>query len=144
MRETITDPQRHHSAGLSDSVSTGGSVPARVAGAPGAPVPEPLPPGFIYQLRFDQLRSLTALSVSATGGGLVALQAGLLDRTPLVAIPLVCFGLAAIVALIGQRQLVTELERTGTVSRAVMGLAQAAEGLLGAGVGGAVALLALL
>jgi hypothetical protein len=142
MRETITDPQRHHSAGLSDSVSAG--VPARVAGAPVATVPEPLPPGFIHQLRFDQLRSLTALSVSATGGGLVALQAGLLDRSPLIAIPLVCFALAAIVALIGQRQLVTELERTGTVSRTVMVVAQAAEGLLGAGVGGAVALLALL
>jgi hypothetical protein len=56
----------------------------------------------------------------------------------------VCFALAAIVALIGQRQLVTELERTGTVSRTVMVVAQAAEGLLGAGVGGAVALLALL
>ena len=144
MPETITDSQRHPSAGLSDGVPASGHRPAPVAQAPAAPTPEPLPPGFIHQLRFDQLRSLTALSVSATGGGLVALQAGLLDRTPLVAIPLVCFGLAAVVALLGQRQLVTELERTGTVSRVVMGMAQAAEGLLGAGIGGAVALLALL
>ena len=142
MPETITD-QRHPPAGLSDSVPASGNVPAPVAGAPGTPVPEALPPGFIHQLRFDQLRSLTALSVSATGGGLVALQAGLLDRSTLVAIPLVCFGLAAMVALIAQRQLVNELERTGTVSRAVIVLAQAAEGLLGAGVGAAVALLAL-
>lgn len=124
-----------------DGVSFDG-VPVRALGVPGTAAPEPLPPGFIHQMRFDQLRSLTALSVSATGGGLVALQAGLLERTALVAIPLVCLGFAAVVALLAQRQLVTNLERTGTVDSSVRVMAQLAEGLLGMGIGSAVAIFA--
>lgn len=115
--------------------------PPAASVAPSAEAPRPLSPEFLHQLRFEHLRSLSALSVSATGGGLIALEAGLFERTPLVAIPILCFGLAAVVSLLTQRQLVQELTTQGRTGRSVHVMGQLAEMLLGMGVGAALAIL---
>ena len=120
---------------------------------PAAPEPSGTPATFVYQLHFEHLRNLTTLSVSATGGGLLALQAGLLDfsevfdsaaaQTIIVFLPLLCFAFAAVISLLTQRVLIRDLGTTGTPSNGFAWMSESASGLFGAGVGAAVALLLL-
>ena len=106
---------------------------------------------FVCHLHFEHLRNLTTLSVSATGGGLIALQAGLLDidgladepalRAVLTALPLLCFAFAAVVSLVTQRVLIRDLGTAGAPSTAFAWMSEIASGLFGAGVGSAAAIL---
>ena len=106
---------------------------------------------FVSHLHFEHLRNLTTLSVSATGGGLIALQAGLLDieglgdepvmKAALTALPLLCFAFAAVLSLLTQRVLIRDLGTTGAPSTGFAWMSEFASGLFGAGVGAAAAIL---
>ena len=87
------------------------------------------------QLRFEQLRQLATLCVSAVGGVLILLQAEFLEPTVQAGFAVGAFALAAVLALFGQDKLVVGLERGEHRSRAAgvfLGLAFA---LFGAGTG---------
>lgn len=109
---------------------------------------------FLYHLQFEHLRNLTTLSVSATGGGLLALQAGLLDfdgaveaplaRAILTALPLLCFAFASVLALLTQRTLIRDLATHGAPSKAFGIMSESANALFGAGVGSAASILLML
>lgn len=125
--------------------------------APGSPSPDDA--RFVHHLHFEHLRNLTTLSVSATGGGLIALQAGLLDLGPATAIPLVCFAFAAVLSLLTQRTLIRDLGGMAALglppsgrsagdspgpavpSRAFVAMSEVSSMLFGAGVGSAAMIL---
>ena len=110
---------------------------------------------FVYHLHFEHLRNLTTLAVSATGGGLIALQAGLLDYeggadldpaaaaiADLVpAFPLLCFAFAAVLSFLTQRPLIRDLALSGEPSKAFAWMSEVSSGFFGAGVGSAAVIL---
>lgn len=96
---------------------------------------------FVHHLHFEHLRNLTTLSVSATGGGFLALQAGLFDSGPVTAVPLLCFAVAAVLSLLTQRTLIRDLGLVGTPSKAFGWMSEGASALFGAGVGSTAAIL---
>lgn len=122
--------------------------------APDEASAEPIASQFLYQLHFEQLRNLTTLAVSATGGGLLALQAGLLDFSAVVedpavagllaAFPLICFAFAAVLSLLTQRTLIKDLAVQGQPSKGFGWMSEVANALFGAGVGSATAILLLM
>ncbi len=113
------------------------------APAPDTPAPTLSPDDvrFVAHLHFEHLRNLTTLSVSATGGGLLALQAGLLDLGPFIAVPLLCFAFAAVLSLLTQRSMIRDLGTTGALSGAFAWMSEMSAALFGAGVGSVVAIL---
>ena len=106
---------------------------------------------FVAHLHFEHLRNLTTLAVSATGGGLIALQAGLLDfegladapaaKALVTALPLLCFAFAAVLSLLTQRTLIRDLSLSGEPSTAFAWMSEVSSALFGAGVGSAAAIL---
>ena len=106
---------------------------------------------FVVHLHFEHLRNLTTLAVSATGGGLIALQAGLLEfdgfdgsptaKAAVTALPLLCFAFAAVLSLLTQRTLIRDLGTTGEPSTAFAWMSEVSSALFGAGVGSAAAIL---
>ena len=87
------------------------------------------------QLRFEQMRQLATLCVSAVGGVLVLLQAGYLAPTLQTGLVVGLFALAAVLALFGQDKLVAALERDERRSRSATVLLAVAFALFGAGTG---------
>ena len=121
-------------------------APAETLGTNGAPAPDgpalsPDDVRFVVHLHFEHLRNLTTLSVSATGGGLLALQAGLLDLGPFVAVPLLCFAFAAVLSLLAQRNMIRDFGTMGALSEAFAWMSEISAALFGGGVGSAVAIL---
>ena len=106
---------------------------------------------FVAHLHFEHLRNLTTLAVSATGGGLIALQAGLLEfqgfegsptaKALVTAFPLLCFAFAAVLSLLTQRTLIRDLALSGEPSTAFAWMSEVSSALFGAGVGSAAAIL---
>lgn len=95
----------------------------------------------MVSLHVEHLRNLTTLSVSAAGGGLLALQGGILDLGPAVAVPLGSFALSAVLALLAQRTLIRDLATVGVPSRRFGWMSEVAAMLFGAGVGSAAVVL---
>lgn len=96
---------------------------------------------FVNHLHFEHLRNLTTLSVSATGGGLVAVQAGLLDLGLATAVPLICFALTAILSLLTQRTLIRDLATDRALSRRFALMSETSSLLFAGGVGSAATIL---
>jgi hypothetical protein len=94
-------PERH--AGTPAPSASG--VPPGPAGSG----PE-IPPGLTYQLRFDQFKQITTLSVASVGGVLVLLQAGYLQAGGRSWAVVAAFALSAALSLFGQDKLVEGLE----------------------------------
>ena len=87
------------------------------------------------QLRFEQMRQLATLCVSAAGGVLVLLQAGYLDPSAETGAVVGAYALAAALTLLGQDKLVAGLERDQPRPRAAAVFLVLAFALFGAGTG---------
>jgi hypothetical protein len=119
--------------------------PERDAGTPADPGSEvshgvtgssqEIPPGLTYQLRFDQFKQITTLSVASVGGVLVLLQAGYLQAGGRSWAVVAAFALSAALSLFGQDKLVEGLEAGAGRTPAAKAFLLLALALMGAGIG---------
>jgi hypothetical protein len=94
-----------------------------------------IPPGLTHQLRFDQYKQITTLSVASVGGTLVLLQAGYLQVGGSSWAVVAAFTLSAALSLFGQDKLVEGLEAGAGRTPAAKTFLFLAAAFLGAGVG---------